>query len=194
MQEEEVQNSLRPQSKVTASIYVDGSHIKGTKRLGFGAWGKISVNGKPTATDFILSGTEENKVFKKIAKKFPNEKFSNPTMELFGLFMTIAKFVRVPNAHITVYQDYSGAVNFGYLWSISSGKPRAKKAWAAKVPYIKFIVEYIEAACKAVEEEGGSVAIVWVPGHSGDVGNDKADALAKSGLEKYSSPLCVEKK
>lgn len=192
--------------KITASIYVDGSHIKGTSKLGFGAWGTIKVEGattpQPTAPrgspgaggNFVLSGSEQNKVFKKIAKKFPGEAFSNPTMELFGLFMTVAKFIKVPNAHITVHQDYSGAVNFGYLWSISSGKPRAKKAWEAKIPYIKFLVEYIELACRAIEDGGGSVAIKWVPGHSGDAGNDQADALAKGREEYFFSSLCVEQK
>lgn len=192
--------------KIIASIYVDGSHIKGTSKLGFGAWGTITVEGAATPQpvaphnspvaggNFVLSGSEQSEVFKKIAKKFPGEKFSNPTMELFGLFMTVAGFIRIPNAHITIHQDYSGAVNFGYLWSISSGKPRAKKAWEAKIPYIKFLVENIEFVCKTIEDNGGSVAIKWVPGHSGDAGNDKADSLAKCREDYFFSSLCVEQK
>lgn len=170
-----------------AVIYVDGSHIKGTSKLGFGAWGKIygDVSG-----EFILSGSEQNKVFQKVAKRFPGEKFSNPTMELFALFITISKLMEVPNIDIVIHQDYTGAINFGYLWSISSGKPRAKSAWKAKIPYIKFLVDYIELACKAVVDNGGTVKIEWVPGHSGDPGNDKADELAKSRKEFYSSPFC----
>ena len=45
-----------------------------------------------------------------------------------------------------------------------------------------------------MEENGGSVSIKWVPGHSGDVGNDKADALAKGRKEYFFSSLYVEQK
>ena len=177
-----------------ATIYVDGSHIKGTAKLGFGAWGKISVNGELYPEPFKLSGTHENSSFQKVMKKFQGEKPSNPTMELFGLLMTLSKFINVKNLELELCQDYNGAVNYGKLWNVSSGKTRATKGpWQAKVPYIKYLVEIIELAIECIQENGGKVHIRWVKGHQtlpgpDKLGNDNADALAKSGLEHYSSP------
>lgn len=193
----------------TLNVYVDGSHIKGTKKLGFGAWGiltqaettdttgtTVGVKALQASRTFTLSGTEETPLFKKLGRKFPGTAFSNPTMELFGLFVTLSKCIEVPNLDVTVYQDYSGAVNFGYLWSISAGKPRAPKAWNAKEPYIIYLVECIEVMCKCIIENGGSVKIQWVPAHQTDgihaSGNNKADMLAKSRKEEFISPFIVD--
>lgn len=184
-------------------VYVDGSHIKGTTKLGFGAWGTVTLPDTTTAKVgaltpkvFSLSGTEAHPLFKKLAKKFPGISFSNPTMELFGLFITLSKCIEIPNLDVTVYQDYSGAVNFGYLWSISAGKPRASKAWNAKEPYIIYLVNCIKVMCECIIEQGGSIKIQWVPGHqTGGIhadGNNKADALAKSRKEEFISPFVVD--
>ena len=177
-----------------ATIYVDGSHIKGTKKLGFGAWGKIQSDGKVIKEPFSLSGTQENPLFKKIMKKFPGTSPSNPTMELFGLLVTLSKFVDTPNIELEICQDYNGVVNYGGLWNVSSGTPRAKAPWKASVPYIKYLVWMIELAIKCIQENGGSVHIRWVKGHQtipgpDKMGNDKADTMAKSGKESYFSPL-----
>ena len=162
-------------------IYSDGSDIKGTGAIGYGS--VFMYNGN----EYGISGTEQSQEVKQLQEKFPNAKFSNPTMEMLALATTLEHFAKSGlGEHIQINQDYKGAVNYGKLWEYSEGSnQRADKPWKAKEVYIKHLVERCEAAIDAITANGGSVKINWVKGHQ-SAGteqakmNDAADRYAKS--------------
>ena len=178
------------ESSVTdpVKIYVDGSDIKGTGAIGFGAVYKF--NGQ----EYGLSGTEQGEDIKQLQDMFPTMKFSNPTMEMLGLVKTLESFVGT-SQHISIFQDYSGAVNYDGLWQKSEGsQQRATKPWKAKEVYTKYLVARAAEAIKQIEAKGGSVKLNWVKGHSGDAMNDAADRFAKdrNNFNNLTTPLSVE--
>ena len=159
-------------------IYVDGSDIKGTGAIGYGAYAEY--NNKT----YELSGTNESDSVKELQKKFPQATFSNPTMEMLGLLETLKKFATT-SEHIVINQDYKGAISYGELWNYSEGsEQRPDKPWNAKEAYIKDIVDQSVDIIKQIESNGGSVKINWVKGHQTGTsihkkGNDNADRVAK---------------
>lgn len=159
-------------------IYVDGSDIKGTGNMGYGAYTKWQDK------EYKLSGTEQSDAVKQLNQLFPQAKFSNPTMEMLGLVETLKQFANTAE-HIVINQDYKGAVNYNGLWLKSEGSlQREPKAWKAKEPYIEYLVKQAEALIAQIEANGGSVTLNWVKGHQTGTsvhkhGNDNADALAK---------------
>jgi ribonuclease HI/alkylated DNA repair dioxygenase AlkB len=155
------------------NIYSDGSDIKGTGKLGFGA--VYVYNG----TEYYLTGTEEGQDVKDLMDKFPDMKFSNPTMEMLALARSLESFSET-GEHIVINQDYKGAVNYDGLWQhAEESAQRDAKPWKAKEKYISYLVDRSVAAIKRIEDNGGSVKINWVKGHAGDKMNDLADKYAK---------------
>jgi len=156
-------------------VYSDGSDIKGTGKIGFGA--VFKANGQV----YDLSGTEESKEVQRLKELHPDAKFSNPTMEMMALVSVLTHFANVGGEHIVINQDYKGAVNYNGLWNYSEGsQQREPKPWKAKEAYIITLVNAAENLIKKIEASGGSVSIKWVKGHSGNMMNDLADAAAKS--------------
>jgi ribonuclease HI len=169
-------------------IYSDGSDIKGTGKVGFGA--VYMYQNK----EFGLSGTEEGIEVKDLAAKHPGAKFSNPTMEMLAL-ATVLETFQDTGEHLSIYQDYSGAVNYNGLWQHSEGsEQRADKPWKAKELYIKDLVDRSVEAIKKIEANGGTVRINWIRGHAGDPMNEAADKYAKSrkGFNALLKPLSNE--
>lgn len=155
------------------NIYSDGSDIKGTGKLGFGA--VYIYNG----TEYYLTGTEEGQDVKDLMDKFPDMKFSNPTMEMLALARSLESFSET-GEHIVINQDYKGAVNYDGLWQhAEESTQRDAKPWKAKEKYISYLVDRSVAAIKRIEDNGGSVKINWVKGHAGDKMNELADKYAK---------------
>lgn len=155
-------------------VYSDGSDIKGTGKIGFGA--VFEHNGML----YDLSGTEESAEVKRLAELFPTAKFSNPTMEMLALVSVLNSFKNTAE-HIVINQDYKGAVNYNGLWDKSAGSAqREPKPWKAKELYIQKLVQTAETLIAQIEKNGGSVNIQWVKGHSGNRMNDLADTAAKS--------------
>jgi len=155
-------------------VYSDGSDIKGTGNIGFGAVYKYQDK------EFGLSGTQEGEAVKDLQAKFPNAKFSNPTMEMLAL-STVLETFQDTGEHLFIHQDYNGAVNYNGLWQHSEGSlQRADKPWKSKEPYIQYLIDKAVAAIAKIEANGGSVKITWVKGHSGEEMNDLADKYAKS--------------
>lgn len=158
-------------------IYSDGSDIKGTGKLGFGAW--TNFKGK----DYAISGTNESSAFKQLQAKFPEAKLSNPTMEMLALAESLETF-KNKKIHLLIRQDYKGAVNYNGLWQNAvENSQKALKPWKAKEKYIKYLVDRSVDAIDSINNMGGSVKIEWVPGHSGLVGNEKADIAARDRKE-----------
>ena len=155
-------------------IYSDGSDIKGTGRIGFGA--VFVHNGK----EYSLSGTEASEDVAHMKRLFPEAKFSNPTMEMLALVKALENFTG-RGEHIIINQDYKGAVNYNGLWDKSEGSAqRDPKPWKSKEAYITYLVNRAEDAIASIEEAGGSVKLTWVKGHSGNIMNEKADQAAKA--------------
>lgn len=165
-------------------IYSDGSDIKGTGAIGYGS--VFEYDGQ----EYAMSGTEESDEIKKLKQLFPNAKFSNPTMEMLALATTLETIADAGiGEHIQINQDYKGAVNYSGLWNHSEGSnQRDAKAWNPREAYIKHLVERAERAIEKIEQNGGSVKIVWVKGHQ-TAGteqarmNDRADFYAKNRSE-----------
>lgn len=162
-------------------IYSDGSDIKGTGNIGYGS--VFELDGK----EYGISGTQESEEVKKLQEKFPDAKFSNPTMEMLALTTTLEHFANVGNGEdIVINQDYKGAVNYQGLWEHSEGsQQRDTKAWKAKEPYIAHLVERASTAIDKIVKDGGSVKINWVKGHQSGTSeqarmNNAADRFAKS--------------
>lgn len=167
-------DSLISTPETPIEVYSDGSDIKGTGRVGFGA--VFVHNGK----EYSLSGTEASSVVADMQVRFPDATFSNPTMEMLALVQSLESF-KGKGEHIVINQDYKGAVNFGPLWSKSEGSAqRDPKPWKPKEAYVSYLVDKAAAAIEEIEANGGSVKIKWVKGHSGNVMNEKADQAAKS--------------
>lgn len=155
-------------------LYSDGSDIKGTGQIGYGA--VYVYEGKV----YALSGTEDSEEVKKLSELFPDVRFSNPTMEMLALVKVLETFMDTAE-HIVINQDYKGAVNYRMLWYASEGsQQRDPKPWNVKEKYIEHLVERAERAIDRIKANGGSVRIRWVKGHAGDKMNELADSYAKS--------------
>ena len=144
-------------------VYTDGSDIKGTGTIGYGAY--VEYGGK----SYEMSGVADKLEF---VKKYGLEgaeatnAVSNPTMELLGAVKILEAFKNTGH-HVEIIADYEG-VN---KW--------LNNEWAAKKPWIKDLVQEGMGYMEQIKNNGGSVTLSWVKGHSGNKFNDAADRLAK---------------
>lgn len=137
-------------------IYTDGSHIKGTRLLGFGAWCKFNDQ------EYWLSGVGTPEWMEK-TYGIRSNRISNPTMELVACCQILELF-QYHKVHILLYVDYEGVAKW------IQGK------WRAKKPYIKILVDL----CKQyIQNIDGVVSFIDVSSHSGVKGNELADKAAK---------------
>jgi len=146
-------------------IYTDGSHIKGTSKMGGGAfcrWNDVEYEFSFACTPSTLTkyGIDES-LFTKV---------SNPTME-FIAFAEVLDRIYSAKCHakysFVFYIDYQGVE----AWM--SGK------WQCKEDYIRKIRDF---CLERVDKMSNSISIEYVPSKS-DEGNLNADALAKSGKD-----------
>jgi ribonuclease HI len=142
------------------TIFVDGSdqgkHTTEPK-LGFGVY--LNYEGK----EYEISGTKDE--INQLLSDFNGVALSNPTMEMLGLMVALKAF-EFSSEHLLIRQDYIGAINYGALWNHSKGSEHRKaNPWKTRKPYIKYIVAEIEKSLKMICSNGGSVRILWVPGH-----------------------------
>lgn len=144
----------------TAYLYTDGSHIKGTWRLGWGAALFYGVR------RFLISGVPDPAV--------DSRDISNPTMELRAAAAGLERLcqVRPPElARVKVLADYIGVYHYGIgEWHASN----------AKVVHFRQEAQRLERAIEAVRAAGLALEFCHVRGHQGDAGNTLADALARS--------------
>lgn len=139
-------------------VYTDGSDIKGTGKIGYGAY--INYGG----AEYRMSGISDQDDFKKFYNISDN--VSNPTMELMALLKVLVQF-KDHDLNIEILADYMGVQKW------VSGE------WKAKKTYIIDMVSRVRKLINRINGNGGSVKLTWVKGHSGNIGNDEADLVAK---------------
>lgn len=143
--------------KPTLDIYIDGSHIKGTKRKGFGGYclyKDIEYRFSGICTQEFMSQAFDINCIKYL---------SNPTMELVACAIALKSFEN-KNVNLIIYADYKGVE----YWINGN--------WKAKKTYIKKLVSYCQDQIELIH---GNVTFVKVKAHSGIKGNDEADKAAK---------------
>ena len=143
-------------------IYTDGSDIKGTGQIGSGVW--FEYNGKEYSKSTVSDVNEFKTRFN------ITESVSNPTMEIVALVDALEEFKNTKE-HLVIYSDYEGVQKW------------VNGQWKAKKPYIQSFVERAKTLIANIEENGGSVKLEWVKGHSGNKGNDRVDTVAKARRE-----------
>jgi ribonuclease HI len=155
-------------------IYTDGSDSKAG--LGYGAWCKhdnieykVSVFGN------------DNGLIGLLKEKFPDDKFSNPTMELCALWEVICRFIGKSNQVIEIYTDFIGCLTYGDLFDYSVKSDDIAGMYYRnniQKPYIKYIVDNISKISKKLKQQNVTYTIHKVKGHSKNYGNDMADKMA----------------
>lgn len=139
-------------------IYTDGA-CKGNP--GPGGWGAWLKSG---ATEKELFGGEINT--------------TNNRMELTAVIEGLAALKRP--CRVTLYLD-SQYVRMGITEWIRGWKA---KGWRTSTKQPVKNVELWQKLDKLVAEGGHVIEWRWVKGHSGDVGNERADMLANKGVDK----------
>ena len=140
------------------TIYTDGA-CKGNP--GPGGWGAWLKSG---ATEKDLFGGELNT--------------TNNRMELQAVIEGLAALKRP--CKVTLYLD-SQYVRQGITEWIRGWKA---KGWMTSAKQPVKNVELWKQLDKLVQEGGHQIEWRWVKGHSGDPGNERADALANKGVDK----------
>ena len=139
-------------------LYTDGA-CKGNP--GPGGWGVVIIkNGKPV--DEIYGGESNT---------------TNNRMELLAVIHGLNKIEEADTVRVNTDSMYvkNGITSWIKKWVENGWKTAAKKDVANKDLWVKLqrIVETMEVIWN------------WVRGHSGDVGNERADFLANKGASDY---------
>lgn len=139
-------------------IYTDGSHIKGTLKLGIGAYSDYGGQEYFMSWDLDADYLKEWGITGQV---------SNPTAEFIAFCQTLLFFVdrKLKPVKLVFHIDYEGIKNW------------VDGTWQAKEPHIK---QMKINADNLVSRLSVPFEIRWVPGHSGVVGNDRADEMAKA--------------
>lgn len=138
-------------------IYTDGSHIKGTNLLGWGAYSNIN------GVEHKLAGQINSQ---KLREYDIHEKVSNPTAEFIAFVSVLEKLETLSFKKKVIFKiDYDGVGNW------------MNGTWKATKSYIR---KLRDRAQFLIDKMGLDYVIEHVPGHSGIKGNEMADQLAKS--------------
>lgn len=147
------------------TLYTDGSHFKsriGTGRLGIGS--VLTINNNVIET---LS-MEVDKYM--ISELYNTSDFSNPTMEMYAVLISLRKFSSnfEFNDEVDIYCDYMGVIEW------------MNDRWRINKSYIKRIKDDI---LNEIKSQKLKVNFYHIKGHNGNYYNDMADKLAKGEME-----------
>lgn len=139
-------------------LYTDGSHIKGTTRLGIGAV-------------LVKNGVELDRLSKLINQTMfkiqygIDDNVSNPTMELLALLVSLQEFKKhfKPGDRILNIADYMGVGG----WMTNK--------WKINKNYIRIIKNNID---EEIETQKLELSYAYVKSHSGNKFNELVDNLA----------------
>ncbi len=151
--------SEQPQEQISVDIYADGA-CKGNP--GVGGWGALLRRGEQTREIF---GGEAHT--------------TNNRMELLAVIEALGALTR--NCHARVHTD-SQYVQKGISQWMAAWKRRGWRTADGKPVANKDLWERLEVAASTHRVEW-----IWVRGHAGDAGNERADALANLGVEQVRS-------
>lgn len=158
----DIQNSLE---KNIINVYTDGSHIKNKKEyVSIGSY--FVYNNK----EYNLCRICDNEILKKY--KIENN-VSNPTAEFLAFSETIES--------IKELEGYKNKIYIFYIDYIGIEK-WMKGEWKIEKEYIKKIKEYVN---KIIGKYKIKYIIKHIKGHSGNIGNERADILAKKYENKW---------
>jgi ribonuclease HI len=148
------------------SIYVDGSHIKGTSRLGYGILCLYQGQGYILSRNPVLREDIENLV----GSTIDVNRFSNPTMEFLAVADVLHRIAldttdRFQSIHI--HYDYIGSERW------LTGK------WKSRQAHIQAVHRFAKTSLETLLSKGIKVEWVHTPAHTGVWGNEMADCLAK---------------
>lgn len=165
----EAEDFVNPSEKVVpvnkekeVHIYTDGSHKRSKNFLGIGAWCRFQDQ------EFSLSKTCSRELLLTYDIDILKTPVSSPTAE----FVAVAEVLkRVCNQDKNVSSDVLLVFHCDYV-----GPSRwIDGSWKAKEVYIQKIRD---ACLERIKSMKCKIKIVHVPGHSNNLGNDKADKLA----------------
>ena len=145
-------------------IFTDGS---ARFNPGAGGWGMIVMNEDDTEILFKESDSEDN--------------VTNNRMELKAMICALGFAESHPNDQFLIYSDSAYVVNSINQWMrgwAANGWRNSKKQIVENVDLMKCIWDYISRPFFNAE-------VRKCGGHSGDIGNELADALATSNSHKY---------
>ena len=145
-------------------IYTDGSHQRAKGYLGIGAWAsRLDESDAIREYELSLKCSPELLATYGISE---DAECSNPTAEFVAFAEVLKRFVHLRTSiHLEFFCDYIGVQKW------MSGE------WKAKESHIRAILE----TCQKLRSQCKSkITIHWIPGHSGNAGNDHADKLAGS--------------
>jgi len=142
----------------SCKIYTDGSHIKKSNYIGYGACFE-----NPENRIYIISGKFSIKTF----ELRYHQKVSNPTAEMIAVLMAIKSLLGLKNHFITIYSDYNGVQKW------------INGEWKITKPYIQDITNEIHRLMKIHKKNNVNFDYKWIKGHSNDKMNDIADTLAR---------------
>lgn len=155
--EQEASNKLSSKEQ-PIHIFTDGSDTgkqDKSEPIGFG------VHAEYNGDSYTISGGRD---WSEGMQAKYNKRVSNPTAEMVAVAEALEAF-KDTDEHIKIVTDWNGVGQYGRLFDLSNNFTNKAK-WVAKESHIKDAYDRIIAAVDAIEANGGSVSIHWVPSHT----------------------------